>query len=608
MVVAVSKALEAGATSIICASTGNTSASAAAYGAAAGIEVAVVLPKGAIALGKLLQALIAGAKVVAIDGNFDDALRIVRSMTAESGSRATLVNSVNPHRIAGQKTAAFEICDDLGRAPDVLAIPVGNAGNITAYWAGFTDYAMAGIVETRPRMHGFQAAGAAPIVVGHPIERPETIATAIKIGNPATWAGAVAARDELRGSIDSVTDDEILAAYRSLAELEGVFCEPSSAATRRGRREGSRGRCDSRQRAGRRGPDRQWPEGSRDCRASRRGPDRRVGRNRCRRPKGARLVSGSGTPDRRGPGGPRAAPVDATSLVGRRVSVEAPATIANLGAGYDTLGLAVDLALQVTIEARAAAPGTPDVELTVDGEGAGELAADRSNRLIVALEAGLAELGVDGLDRLAWRVEMSNPIPLERGLGSSAAATVAGLVAASALVGGHGLDQATVLRLATQIEGHPDNVAPALLGGLTASIALEDRVEFDPARPAPRRRPARLDSRSAPEHSTHARASCRTPCRAPMPSRISPAWPSASPASRQAAATSSRSSPGIASTSHTAPPPTPRSRSSSPPPVTPAPSAPASPAPAPRSSRSSQRARQPLSRQSAQRSPRRPPT
>jgi len=231
MVVAVSKALEEGATSIICASTGNTSASAAAFGAAAGLEVAVVLPKGAIATGKLLQALIAGAKVIAVDGNFDDALRVVRSMTSAPGSRATLVNSVNPHRIAGQKTAAMEICDDLGRAPEFLAIPVGNAGNITAYWAGFTDYAMSGIVETRPRMLGFQAAGAAPIVNGAPVEKPETIATAIKIGNPATWAGAVAARDESRGSISAVTDDEILAAYRSLAELEGVFCEPSSAAS-----------------------------------------------------------------------------------------------------------------------------------------------------------------------------------------------------------------------------------------------------------------------------------------------------------------------------------------------------------------------------------------
>ncbi len=177
-------------------------------------------------------------------------------------------------------------------------------------------------------------------------------------------------------------------------------------------------------------------------------------------------MSGSGSPA-----------VSAESLVGRRVTVEAPATIANLGAGYDTLGLAVDLVLQVTIEARAAAPGAPEVELTVDGEGAGELPADRSNRLILALEAGLAELGVDGLAGLAWKVEMTNPIPLERGLGSSAAATVAGLVAASALVGGGGLDPSTVLRLATGIEGHPDNVAPALLGGLTASLALDDRVE-----------------------------------------------------------------------------------------------------------------------------------
>ena len=231
MVVAVSKALEAGATSIICASTGNTSASAAAYGAAAGLEVAVVLPKGAIATGKLLQALVAGARVVAVDGNFDAALSVVRQLAANPERPVTLVNSVNSYRIEGQKTAAMEICDDLGRAPDFLAIPVGNAGNITAYWAGFTDYATNGIVETRPRMLGFQAAGAAPIVEGRPIEKPETIATAIKIGNPATWAGAVAARDESRGSITAVTDDEILAAYSSLAELEGVFCEPSSAAS-----------------------------------------------------------------------------------------------------------------------------------------------------------------------------------------------------------------------------------------------------------------------------------------------------------------------------------------------------------------------------------------
>ena len=202
MVVAVSKAIEDGATSIICASTGNTVGLGRRVRRRRRDRGRGRPAEGRDRAGKLLQALIAGAKVVAVDGNFDDALRVVASDDAPSSeSRATLVNSVNPHRIAGQKTAAFEICDDLGRAPDVLAIPVGNAGNITAYWAGFTDYAMSGIVETRPRMLGFQAAGAAPIVEGRPIEKPETIATAIKIGNPATWAGAVAARDESRGSI-----------------------------------------------------------------------------------------------------------------------------------------------------------------------------------------------------------------------------------------------------------------------------------------------------------------------------------------------------------------------------------------------------------------------
>jgi threonine synthase len=231
MVLAVAKAVEAGARAIICASTGNTSASAAAYGAAAGLEVVVVLPKGQIALGKLLQALVAGARVVAIDGNFDQALSIVRGLAEQDDHPVTLVNSVNPHRIAGQRTASFEICDDLGRAPDVLAIPVGNAGNITAYWAGFRDYRSAGRVDAVPRMLGFQAAGAAPIVAGHRIDRPATVATAIRIGDPASWAGAVAARDESGGSIEAVTDEEILAAYRDVARTEGIFCEPSSAAS-----------------------------------------------------------------------------------------------------------------------------------------------------------------------------------------------------------------------------------------------------------------------------------------------------------------------------------------------------------------------------------------
>jgi threonine synthase len=229
MVLAVAKAIEDGASAIICASTGNTSASAAAYGAAAGLEVVVVLPKGQTAMGKLLQALIAGARVVAVDGNFDAALRIVRALAEQDDHPVTLVNSVNPHRLEGQKTAAFEVCDDLGRAPDLLAIPVGNAGNISAYWAGFREYAEAGLVPTRPRMLGFQAAGAAPFVLGRPIESPDTIATAIRIGNPASWDKAIAARDESGGRIAAVSDEEILAAYRALAVEEGIFCEPSSA-------------------------------------------------------------------------------------------------------------------------------------------------------------------------------------------------------------------------------------------------------------------------------------------------------------------------------------------------------------------------------------------
>ena len=229
MVVAVAKAVEEGAKAIICASTGNTSASAAAYGAAHGLEVVVVLPAGKIATGKLLQAIVAGARVVAIDGNFDAALRVVRALSEQSDHPVTLVNSVNPFRLEGQKTAAFEICDDLGRAPDILAIPVGNAGNISAYWRGFREYRDAGRVTGVPRMWGFQAAGAAPLVSGQPLEHPETVATAIRIGNPASWDLAIDARDASGGRISAVNDEQILLAHRELARLEGVFCEPSSA-------------------------------------------------------------------------------------------------------------------------------------------------------------------------------------------------------------------------------------------------------------------------------------------------------------------------------------------------------------------------------------------
>jgi threonine synthase len=229
MTMAVSKAVEDGAEAVICASTGNTSASAAAYATRAGLDCAVLIPRGAIALGKLAQALIHGAKVVALDGNFDQALQLVRIITEEYP--VVLVNSINPYRIEGQKTGAFEICDALGRAPDYHYIPVGNAGNITAYWQGYREYRKAGITESLPRMMGWQAEGAAPIVLGEVVHDPETVATAIRIGNPASWSRAEAAASESQGRIDMVSDSEILDAYRLLASEEGVFCEPASAAS-----------------------------------------------------------------------------------------------------------------------------------------------------------------------------------------------------------------------------------------------------------------------------------------------------------------------------------------------------------------------------------------
>jgi len=229
MVVAVAKAVEAASQAIMCASTGNTSASAAAYAAYLGLTAVIVVPKGKIAAGKLAQAIIYGAKIVAIDGNFDQALEIVRKLTEKHP--VTLVNSINPNRIEGQKTAAFEIIDALGEAPDYLFIPVGNAGNITAYWKGFKEYYQQGKAGQKPKMMGFQAEGAAPIVRGYPVKEPHTIATAIRIGNPASWQKAVAARDESGGIIDMVGDDEILASYRMMAAGGGVFGEPASAAS-----------------------------------------------------------------------------------------------------------------------------------------------------------------------------------------------------------------------------------------------------------------------------------------------------------------------------------------------------------------------------------------
>jgi threonine synthase len=229
MVVAIAKAVEAGSKAVMCASTGNTSASAAAYAAYCGLQAIIMVPKGNIALGKLAQAIVYGAKIVAIDGNFDQALSIVRSLIERHP--VTLVNSLNPYRLEGQKTASFEVVDVLGKAPDYLFIPVGNAGNISAYWMGFVEYHRTGKARTKPRMMGFQAEGAAPIVRGHAIKEPKTIASAIRIGNPASWQKAVAARDESGGIIDMVSDDEIMSAHRLMATRIGIFGEPASAAS-----------------------------------------------------------------------------------------------------------------------------------------------------------------------------------------------------------------------------------------------------------------------------------------------------------------------------------------------------------------------------------------
>ena len=229
MVVAVAKAMEAGSKALICASTGNTSASAAAYAAFCQLTVTIIVPRGNIAMGKLAQAIVYGAKIISLDGNFDQALQMVLELTRRHP--ITLVNSLNPYRLEGQKTAAFEVIEAMGEAPDYLFIPVGNAGNISAYWMGFKEYYKSGRSKIKPRMMGFQGEGAAPIVQGHPIEHPKTVASAIKIGNPASWQKAVAARDESGGVIESVTDEQIIAAQKLMATKAGIFGEPASAAS-----------------------------------------------------------------------------------------------------------------------------------------------------------------------------------------------------------------------------------------------------------------------------------------------------------------------------------------------------------------------------------------
>ncbi len=443
MTMAISKAAEAGAKVVICASTGNTSASAAAYATKAGMASAVLVPQGKIAMGKLAQAIVHGATLLQVDGNFDDCLELARKLAVDHP--VELVNSVNPFRIEGQKTASFEIVDQLGGAPDIHALPVGNAGNITAYWKGYVEYAADGVAASRPRMWGFQAAGAAPIVLGHPVTNPETIATAIRIGNPASWHQAEAARDESGGLIDSVTDDEILSAYRLCADREGLFCEPASAASVGGRAQAAcagsaRRRADHRLHA-----DRQWTQGSAARAAGGPGPGGHPGRRprRC--------------------GGSRAG-VAVVELRRDAVRVVVPASSANIGPAFDCAGMALavydDLIAMVTDD--------EGVLVEIAGEGADTLPRDETHLVVQSMRAGFDWLGADVP---GFILRCVNTIPHGRGLGSSAAAIVGGIVLARSMVtdGRDRMTDSDVLQLALRQESHPDNLSAALYGGFTVS-------------------------------------------------------------------------------------------------------------------------------------------
>ena len=444
MTVAISMAAGSGAKAVICASTGNTSASAAAYAARAGLTCAVLVPRGKIAIGKLAQALVHGAKLLQVNGSFDDCLELARKLAAEYP--VALVNSVNPDRLEGQKTAAFEIVDELGDAPDVHCLPVGNAGNITAYWMGYTEYQRAGLASRSPRMFGFQASGAAPIVIGRPVLQPQTIATAIRIGNPASWLLAEAARDESGGIIESVTDREILAAYRLLATREAVFGELASSASVAGLLKASASG--------------QIPNGSRVvCTITGNGlkdPDWALSgapgpghhpRRRLRR--------------RHRPGPDLNRPPPEMARMTGTVRVRVPATSANLGPGFDALGLA--LSLYDEVDAWVCESG---LSIEISGEGADLAGAGEEHLVVRAMRAAFAATGGQppGLG-----LRCVNRIPHGRGLGSSAAATVAGILAARALApaGADALPDGALLGLATEFEGHPDNVAACLGGGLT---------------------------------------------------------------------------------------------------------------------------------------------
>jgi threonine synthase len=402
MTLALSKAMEAGSRGVICASTGNTSASAAAYAGRAGIPCWVVLPSGKVATGKLAQALVHGARVVAVDGNFDEALQLVRAASESQG--LTLVNSVNPFRLEGQKTVALEIWRDLGAPPTAHFLPVGNAGNITATWKGYCELAERHGLP-RPKMHGFQAAGAAPIVAGKVVEKPETIATAIRIGNPASWKGAETAARESGGAIESVTDEEILEAYGLLARHVGVFCEPASAASVAGLLKRARtGDC----------PRDPTPTG------------------------GTRGANGE---------------------CGMIFTITAPGSSANLGPGFDSLGLAVDVPLMVRVDPDP----TNGFGVEVRGEGQGILPEDGRNWILQTAR----EVGGAAVDAARWTLESA--IPLGRGLGSSAAAAAVGIAAGHLLRDGTLPDPEALFDAVVAKEGHPDNAAATVFGGFRVS-------------------------------------------------------------------------------------------------------------------------------------------
>ena len=441
----------------------------------------------------------------------------------------TLVNSVNPFRLDGQKTAAFEVCDDLGRAPDVLAIPVGNAGNISAYWAGFRDYAAAGVIGSTPADVGLpgRRCGADRRSAGGSSGRRRSPPRSASATRPR-GSKAIAARDESGGRIEAVTDDEILAAYRDLARLEGMFCEPASAASVAGHAQA--GGCRpgrSRTRLvvavltghGLKDPAHGRAAGPRRPRGR---TDARCGRRRAGLDIGA-TWSRTGSP----------------SSTAARVTVEVPASSANLGAGYDCLGVALALANRIEVEVRGWSRG--EIELTVEGEGRNELSEDRENRFVRGLEAALVEARGRRCPRgSAGASTMHNQIPLARGLGSSAAATVAGVVAGERAARRRPLDAATQLRLATEIEGHPDNAAAALLGWLRRRRP-DSGPDARPSASTPPRdlRAVAVHPGAAAVDADDAQGAARRRCRSRTPWPTSARWRSGSPGWRPAGRTCS---------------------------------------------------------------------